>query len=137
MSAAANVDTDGMKHLRELCSRLSKEGAVAALLAAMQSDSNISSFEFLNSGTVHQLKDYLLGAHLPRSGCTSAAHACSLFLNYHLSSFAAHVYCACNCEPHPFAILTQALLHAQARTSTGRSGSASTWPASRHSQMRR
>jgi hypothetical protein len=51
-----------MKQLRELCSRLSKEGAVAALLAAMQSDSAISSFEFLNSGTVHQLKDYLLGA---------------------------------------------------------------------------
>ena len=51
-----------MKQLRGLCSRLSKEGAVAALLAAVQSDSNISSFEFLNSGTVHQLKDYLLGA---------------------------------------------------------------------------
>lgn len=51
-----------MKQLRGLCSRLSKEGAVAALLAAMQSDSSISSFEFLNSGTVHQLKDYLLGA---------------------------------------------------------------------------
>lgn len=60
--AAANVDTEGMRQLRELCSRLSKEGAVAALLAAMQSDSNISSFEFLNSGTAHQLKDYLLGA---------------------------------------------------------------------------
>lgn len=51
-----------MKQLRELCSRLSKEGAIASLLAAMQSDSAISSFEFLNSGTVHQLKDYLLGA---------------------------------------------------------------------------
>jgi hypothetical protein len=59
-----------MKQLRGLCSRLSKEGAVPALLAAMQSDSNISSFEFLNSGTVHQLKDYLLGAacHVQRSG---------------------------------------------------------------------
>ncbi len=59
--AAANVDTEGMKQLRGLCSRLSKEGAIAALLAAMQANSSISSFELLTSGTVHQLKDYLLG----------------------------------------------------------------------------
>jgi hypothetical protein len=63
-----------MRQLRGLCSRLSKEGAVAALLAAMQSDSSISSFEFLNSGTVHQLKDYLLGA-----ACRGSAEADLLF----------------------------------------------------------
>ncbi len=68
-----------MKQLRELCSRLSKEGAVAALLAAMQADSNISSFEFLNSGTVHQLKDYLLGAPalLPLWGAVQSAVQCT------------------------------------------------------------
>jgi hypothetical protein len=52
-----------MRKLRELSADLSKEGAVKELLATLQdsSPSNISTFEFLSSGAIKQLKNYLQG----------------------------------------------------------------------------
>lgn len=56
-----------MRKLRQLSSDLSKNKAVSELLAALQDNgpsNNISTFEFLSSGAVKQLKDYLQGTAL-------------------------------------------------------------------------
>ncbi|KAK9798991.1 hypothetical protein WJX73_009807 [Symbiochloris irregularis] len=59
-------DTDDARKLREVCERLRDPGAVKQLLNIIQgSDSvSVSTFEFLSSGAVGQLKAYLTGADL-------------------------------------------------------------------------
>lgn len=52
-----------MQQLRHLCGSLTTPGGAAALLTGLQGDSTVSTFEFLNSGTVTHLKSYLLGAY--------------------------------------------------------------------------
>lgn len=49
--------------LREVCSNLGSQGTIARLLALLAEDggSGVSTFEFLNSGAVQQLRSYLLG----------------------------------------------------------------------------
>ena len=61
-SSKSRPETEGMQELRRLCSSLSTPGGAAALLTALQGDRTVSTFEFLNSGTVARLKSYLLGA---------------------------------------------------------------------------
>lgn len=67
-AGASSAETEGVRKLRKLCSRLSSEGGVEALFEALQSSTSISTFEFLTSGTVAKLKDFLLGAIFPSSG---------------------------------------------------------------------
>jgi hypothetical protein len=58
-------ETDGMRALRTLGAGLGREGGVRALLAALQDGEGaaaISTFEFLTSGVVRQLRAYLQGA---------------------------------------------------------------------------
>ena len=57
-------ETEGMRALRELGRRLGQDGAVHSLLAALQDSEGISTFEFLSSGAVKQLKAYLQGGAL-------------------------------------------------------------------------
>lgn len=67
-AGASSAETEGVRKLRKLCSRLSSEGGVEALFEALQNGTSISTFEFLTSGTVAKLKDFLLGAICPPSG---------------------------------------------------------------------
>ena len=62
-SGGSRPETEGMQQLRHLCGSLAAPGGAAALLTGLQGDSTVSTFEFLNSGTVTRLKSYLLGAY--------------------------------------------------------------------------
>ena len=55
-----------MKQLSSICSDLTAPGKVQELLGLLQDQdsANISTFEFLTSGAVHQLRDFLAGADL-------------------------------------------------------------------------
>lgn len=55
-------ETEGMRLLRNICSSLGAEGSVKRLLDALEAEgSEISTYEFLSSGCVKQLKSYLIG----------------------------------------------------------------------------
>lgn len=62
-SAGREAETEGMKLLRAVCSNLSKADSIARLLEVLGEgeDAGVSTFEFLNSGAVQQLRRYLLG----------------------------------------------------------------------------
>ena len=58
-------ETEGMRQLRQHGAVLGAEGGVRALLGALQDSEGagaISTFEFLSSGVVKQLRAYLQGA---------------------------------------------------------------------------
>ena len=65
-SSSSGVQTDGMRQLSSICSDLTAPGKVQELLSLLQDQdsANISTFEFLTSGAVHQLRDFLAGADL-------------------------------------------------------------------------
>jgi len=67
-SSSSGVQTDGMRQLSSICSDLTAPGKVQELLGLLrdQDSANISTFEFLTSGAVHQLRDFLAGADLMR-----------------------------------------------------------------------
>ena len=52
-----------------MCSSRAKSRSHSTLLAAAQDDSGISTFEFLNSGTVSRLKSHLTGMRSTISCC--------------------------------------------------------------------
>ena len=56
-------ETEGLKLLKEICSDLGAPGAVERLLNVLRQDAGaeVSTFEFLSSGAVKQLRQYLLG----------------------------------------------------------------------------
>ncbi len=58
-----DAETEGMKLLREICGNLGKQGAIARLLGVLKEGegAGVSTFEFLSSGAVKQLRTYLLG----------------------------------------------------------------------------
>lgn len=62
-AAGRDAETNGMKLLREICGDLSKQGAIARLLEELKEGegAGVSTFEFLSSGAVQQLRVYLLG----------------------------------------------------------------------------
>ena len=83
-AGASSAETEGVRKLRKLCSRLSSEGGVEALFEALQSGTSISTFEFLTSGTVAKLKDFLLGAIPPwREAVVSTAPERASFRSGH------------------------------------------------------
>ena len=65
-SSCSGAQTDGMRQLSSICSQLASPGKVQELLTLLQDQetANISTFEFLTSGAVHQLRDYLAGSDL-------------------------------------------------------------------------
>ena len=65
-SSSSGAQTDGMRQLSSICEDLSTSGKVQQLLSLLQDQesANISTFEFLTSGAVHQLRDFLAGADL-------------------------------------------------------------------------
>ena len=58
-------ETEGLKLLKEICSNLGASGALERLLDVLRQDTGaeVSTFEFLSSGAVKQLRAYLLGMH--------------------------------------------------------------------------
>ena len=69
VSAGKGAETVGMKLLRSVCADLSQAGSVDKLLEVLgeEEEGAVSTFEFLNSGAVQQLKHYLLGKLLHTS----------------------------------------------------------------------
>ena len=65
-SSCSGAQTDGMRQLSSICSQLASPGKVQELLSLLQDQesANISTFEFLTSGAVHQLREYLAGSDL-------------------------------------------------------------------------
>ena len=65
-NSSSGAQTDGMRQLSSICSELTTRGKVQELLSLLQDQdtANISTFEFLTSGAVHQLRDFLAGADL-------------------------------------------------------------------------
>jgi len=59
-------ETEGMRKLRSIGADLGRNGAVKELLTALQDQgpNSISTFEFLSSGAVRQLRSYLQGGTL-------------------------------------------------------------------------
>ena len=55
-----------MRQLSSICEDLASSGKVQQLLSLLQDQesANISTFEFLTSGAVHQLREFLAGADL-------------------------------------------------------------------------
>ena len=65
-SSSSGAQTDGMRQLSSICSQLATPGKVQELLSLLQDQetANISTFEFLTSGAVHQLREFLAGNDL-------------------------------------------------------------------------
>ena len=65
-SSCSGAQTDGMRQLSSICSQLASPGKVQELLSMLQDQetANISTFEFLTSGAVQQLREYLVGSDL-------------------------------------------------------------------------
>ena len=65
-SSSSGAQTDGMRQLSSICSQLATPGKVQELLSLLQDQetANISTFEFLTSGAVHQLQEFLTGSDL-------------------------------------------------------------------------
>ena len=72
-AAGRDAETAGMKLLREICGDLGKQGSIARLLGELKEGegAGVSTFEFLSSGAVQQLRAYLLGK---ASSCLSSFH---------------------------------------------------------------
>ena len=70
-STSAGVETDGTRLLKGVSVKLEQPGAAQELLNILsdRESANISTFEFLSSGCVEQLKAYLLGELEP--SCTT------------------------------------------------------------------
>lgn len=101
--AGRDTDTEGMKLLKDICKDLSRPTAITELLGVLKGTdgAEVSTFEFLSSGAVQQLRQYLLGQPIqiqekldPRYGQSSSAY---------------HIFILCNdrheCHrsPHPSA----------------------------------
>lgn len=62
------TETEGVRKLKQICAELpSRPGAVKDLLAALQDEGpdKISTYEFLSSGAVSELRKYLQGKSAP------------------------------------------------------------------------
>ena len=61
--AGRDTETDGMKLLKNICKDLSRPDAITQLLGVLRGSdgAEVSTFEFLSSGAVQQLRHYLLG----------------------------------------------------------------------------
>jgi hypothetical protein len=62
------TETEGVRKLKQICAELpSRPGAVKDLLAALQDEGpdKISTYEFLSSGAVSELRAYLQGKSAP------------------------------------------------------------------------
>ena len=86
-SSCLGAQTDGMRQLRSICSQLASPGKVQELLSLLQDQetANISTFEFLTSGAVHQLREYLAGSDLMKG--KSKVHVDSQKLLQRLHAF--------------------------------------------------
>lgn len=62
-SGGLSLETDGVRLLRDLCKDLDKPDAIGSILKALREKDGgeVSTFEFLKSGTVQELRKYLLG----------------------------------------------------------------------------
>lgn len=65
-NSSSGAQTEGMRQLSSICSELTTPGKVQELLSLLQDQdtANISTFEFLTSGAVHQLRQFLAGTDL-------------------------------------------------------------------------
>ena len=86
-SSCSGAQTDGMRQLSSICSQLASPGKVQELLSLLQDQesANISTFEFLTSGAVHQLREYLAGSDLMKG--KSRVHVDSQKLLQRLHAF--------------------------------------------------
>ncbi len=86
-NSSSGAQTDGMRRLSSICSELTTPGKVQELLSLLQDQdtANISTFEFLTSGAVHQLRDFLAGADLMKG--KSKVHVDSQKLLQRLHAF--------------------------------------------------
>ena len=86
-SSCSGAQTDGLRQLRSICSQLASPGKVQELLSLLQDQeiANISTFEFLTSGAVHQLREYLAGSDLMKG--KSKVHVDSQKLLQRLHAF--------------------------------------------------
>ena len=86
-SSCSGAQTDGMRQLSSICSQLASPGKVQELLSLLQDQetANISTFEFLTSGAVHQLREYLAGSDLMKG--KSKVHVDSQKLLQRLHAF--------------------------------------------------
>ncbi|KAL3152604.1 hypothetical protein ABBQ32_001622 [Trebouxia sp. C0010 RCD-2024] len=86
-SSCSGAQTEGMRQLTSICSQLASPGKVQELLSLLQDQetANISTFEFLTSGAVHQLREYLAGSDLMKG--KSKVHVDSQKLLQRLHAF--------------------------------------------------
>ena len=70
-SGGLGLETEGVKLLRDICQDLDKPGALTRLLEVLHSSQSgdVSTFEFLSSGAVKQLRTYLLGMRCISLAC--------------------------------------------------------------------
>ena len=62
-AAGLSVDTDGVRLLRNLCKDLDHPQAITQLLKALKekNSAEVSTFEFLKSGAIGSIREYLMG----------------------------------------------------------------------------
>ena len=65
------IETEGVKLLKSLSKNLNEPGNITQILKALQDKDGgeVSTFEFLKSGTVQDLRHYLTGKSLTYPAC--------------------------------------------------------------------
>ena len=64
-----SLEMEGLRNLKAVCARLGSPGATAELFTLLQdgASANVSTFEFLSSGAVDQLRAFLLGEDIKQN----------------------------------------------------------------------